>query len=177
VQDEKRCLAVSLTRSTRLPYIHCSITVIQCVQNGVTNTGVLFAVWTVCSSLSPPKIRIISSQTLTEWRELAGIDLLLLKTGRHEHFWLVSSSLQSREYSFIRARGTPVIRLAAAELTVDVTGLAKTTAVRSIMTAGCDQSCGAAYMLLFTDISFHVQLCTFKNQTFENTCNYSSKYI
>jgi hypothetical protein len=42
--------------------------------------------------------------------------------------------------------------------------IAKTTAVRSIMTAGCDQSCGAAYMLLFTDISYHVQLSTFKNQ-------------
>jgi hypothetical protein len=115
---------------------------------------------------SKNKDHIFTDIKLTEWRELAGIDLLLLKTGRHAHFWLVSSSLQSREYSFIRARGTPVMRLAAAEVTVDVAGLAKTTAVRSIMTAVCDQSCGAAYMLL----------STFKNQTSENTCNYS-KYI
>ena len=114
-------------------------------------------------------MRMMSWQILTECSELAGTEVLLLKTGRHEQLRLVSSPLQSRLYILISARGTPVMRLAAAELTDDVRGVAKTTMVSSTITAGCDHSCGAAYILLFTDTSCHVQLSTFKSHTSENT--------
>lgn len=102
--------------------------------------------------------------------------LLFCITGCHEQLCFASSSLQSSVQTCIKACCKRVIRLAAAVLIVDFTGPAKTSIVSSTITAGCDQSCGAANIMLFTDISNHVQLCTSKSHTSENTCRFKKTF-